>query len=337
MGSTIWNVPANVHTYDKALSIYANSKPIRGMDRRPLGARRNHIKYSVRMAGDGQGVEFVLYKTPVITYHPDDTITIKTDGWSSVATHEMLSWVLGIGAQGWRGNTRLTIGDSVHILRGSADSVKLIKEQGQLRFAVQQERYGYRMNRKAANNVRRRYAPFLDYLKGMLKLRSEEVAVHGLYGYPAKSTMQTRVTLNNEELAQVLGMRSTDGNRLQFDTYLGNVTEGFVNSAHGKLHDQTVRAQQQLMLELINPDQPEQTRHDNHYKAALALTVGYASHTTVFKVQGQILRDPQAVLANVDNALLMAHADEVLEATKLEGKAMPNPKYMNWIDKGESK
>lgn len=316
MGSTIWHVP-RARTHEKALSIYANSKPIRGTDdRRPLGARRNHIKYSVRKHGDD--VQFVLYKTPVITYHPDDTITVKTDGWNSMATHEMISWVLDIGARGWRGNTCLTIGDSVYTLKGSDASVKLIPTaQGGLCFESQQERLGYRMNRKAANNVRRRYAPFLNYLNGMLKLREQEVETTKWYVSGQRATTATKVVISREELEQVR------------DFYLSNVTDGFVNTKHGATHDKTVRAQQQLMLELINPDQPEDTRHENFYKAALSLARGYSGVTNTGG--GSILRDTQDVLDRTDEALLMAHAEEVLEVTKLEGKAMPNPKYMNWI------
>lgn len=320
MGSTIYHVPTNVRTHERAKQIHDGAKPIRGTDRRPLGARRNHIKYSVRM--QGQDVQFVLYKTPVITYHPDDTITVKTDGWNSMATHEMISWLLHINAQGWRGNTCLTIDGSVHMLNSSSDSVKLLPTaQGGLCFESLQERLGYRMNRKAANNVRRRYAPFLNYLKGMLKLREQEIETTKWYVSGQRVTTATKVIFSTQEMQQVQ------------DFYLGNVTNGFVNTAHGERHDKTVRAQQQLMLDLINPDQPEDTRHENFYKAALSLARGYSGVTNTTIGGGSILRDTQDVLDRVDEALLMAHAEEVLTVTKLEGTAMPNPKYMNWIDK----
>ena len=318
MGSTIYRVPRSVRTYEQAKRIHDGATPIRNTDRRPLGARRDHNKFSVRMGSDGQDVQFVLFKTPVITYHPDNTITVRTDGWASVSTHEMIGWVLGIGAQGWRGNTRLTANGSVYMLKDSSDSVRLLPTtEGGLQFESLQERHGYRMNRKAANNVRRRYAPFLDYLKGMLKLREQEVEINR--AFRSATTTQTKVVISREELDQVR------------DFYLGNVTEGFRQGA-GKFNED-IRTQRQLMLELINPDQPEDTRHENFYKAALSLARGYSGVTNTSIAGGSILRERQDVLDRTDEALLMAHAQEVLEVTKLEGNAMPNPKYMGWIDK----
>lgn len=321
MGSTIYRVPTNVRTHERAKIIHDRATPIRGTDRRPLGARRDHIKYSVRM--QGQDVQFVLFKTPVITYHPDNTITVRTDGWSSMATHEMIRWLLHIDAQGWRGNTRLMVNGSVYMIKGS-ESVKLLPTaEGGLCFESLQERLGYRMNRKAANNVRRRYAPFLDYLKGMLKLREQEVELRS--AYRPISTTVTTVVFSAEEMAQVAGV----------DFYLGNVTEQFRQG--GGKYNEVIHTQRQRMLDLINPDQPEETRHENFYKAALSLARGYtsASEFSAMKAVGRdtVLRERQDVLSRADEALLMAHAQEVLEVTKLEGKAMPNPKYMGWIDK----
>jgi len=314
---TVKNVP-RATAYTTAKTIHDNIKPIRGKDVRPLGARRDYHQYSVKQNEQGE-IEFICYRTPVVTFHPDDTITIRNGGWSSVSTHQFIQEVLGIQANGYKGKTALTIKGNKYLMDSSDDSAFKIKREaeGGLQFESLQERHGYRMNRKAANNVRRRYAPFLDYLKGMLKLREQEIEIRQT-SRPTTTT-QTKVVISREELDQVR------------DYYLGNVTEGFRQGAHQ--YNENIRTQRQLLLELINPDQPEDTRHENFYKAALALARGYSGVTNTPIGGGSILRERQDVLDRTDEALMMAHAEEVLEVTKLEGKAMPNPRYVGWINK----
>ena len=49
--ATVVNVP-RVYTYATAKSVLENTKPIRGTDTVPLGARRDHHTYSIRRNGD---------------------------------------------------------------------------------------------------------------------------------------------------------------------------------------------------------------------------------------------------------------------------------------------
>jgi len=76
--ATVQRVP-RVHDYAQALRIHDNTKPLRGRspEIKPLGARRDADTYHVRM--NGEAVELVLYRTPVITFMPDDAVVLFVD------------------------------------------------------------------------------------------------------------------------------------------------------------------------------------------------------------------------------------------------------------------
>ena len=65
--ATVMRVP-RVMNYTDALARYEDAKPIRGRspEVRPLGERRDVDTYQIRK--NGEEIELVLYKTPVITF-----------------------------------------------------------------------------------------------------------------------------------------------------------------------------------------------------------------------------------------------------------------------------
>ena len=71
--------------YNHYKSLYENIKPIRGraVDVRPIGKRSRDWE-TIRM--DGDVVECVLYRTPVVRYYPDGRIGLQSDGWATTAT-----------------------------------------------------------------------------------------------------------------------------------------------------------------------------------------------------------------------------------------------------------
>lgn len=336
MGQTIYNVPRRITRHAEAKKLHDTIVPIRNHvpEHRPLGARRDHDKYRVQMRDDG-AVEFVLYRTPVITYLPDDTIEIRNGGYASPSTHEFFSWVLGMEANGFMGKTKLGLGGDVYML-GHDEVLPLVRdEQGKLVFGRKQEQIGYRMNRKAANKVRARYKEFAEYLAGFASLRTEEVENRRPY---------IRVPVN--ELAQTLGVTpahrqnngvQTYGLAIKFDRLTEPYARGWARD------DVKVKRPLQTMqfLSLIASDQPEEDKHMNFYKAALALVVGDRAAFVTVEGDGQIgatkmsgeyaLRSPKALVEYYDTALMMAHAEEVLELTKLEQGKLPNRKYVGWV------
>jgi hypothetical protein len=64
-----------LETYAEALARYENTKPIRGRDTRPLGKRSHHHTKQIIKLHDGS-IVCRLHYTDVLTYHPDDSITV---------------------------------------------------------------------------------------------------------------------------------------------------------------------------------------------------------------------------------------------------------------------
>ena len=171
---TVNNVPT-ILTHAQAKRIFEKIKPIRGRDIRPLGARRDADTYHIRMNGDD--VECVLYKTPVITFHTDDTITIKTDGWNSVSTHQFIWAITGCNCWGSRGKTVLRVGALKYVM---SEQMKMkYKENGNgstvWEVLTTEEQYDWRIDRQKAKEVRAKYKEFNTYLSGVIKLRSTTV------------------------------------------------------------------------------------------------------------------------------------------------------------------
>ena len=174
--ATIKRVP-HVHTYEQALSIYNNSKPIRGraMEVRPLGSRRDGDTYWIRKNGDA--LELVLYKTPVITFMPDGEVVLFIDGYNSVSTHQFIGHVLGISVHGARRTTVLTINGNKYTI-ADKDKLRLRKEGENWHVLNPTAQWGWKLNRKEVTNVRTRYGEFYKYLKGFVNLRTEVAKQH---------------------------------------------------------------------------------------------------------------------------------------------------------------
>jgi hypothetical protein len=282
-------------TYADAKYVHDTTKPIRGRspEIRPLGERRDVDSYSVHMRGED--VEFTLYKTPVITYRPNGDVVVKTDGWSSISTHQFISQVLSVSCYGSRKNTVLHLrGQGKHIIP-KHKSITMNHVGGNWRITQSHAIFEYRMNRKAANAVRKKYADFLNYAKGMVKLRSEMKEPHK---WARRQTPYPVITIQEEELR---------GARLGIDM----LTWG--------------------LMDFLKLDQPEETRHEN-YNEALAMVLRHSHH---HNNQTGYQAPANEVLGLIDELLLRAHAQDVLVWTKLEVGQVPSGKYRGWMPEKE--
>ena len=283
-------------TYADAKYLHDVTKPIRGREPeiRPLGARRDAGTYSVRM--NGEDVVFVLYRTPVITYKPNGDVVVKTEGWSSVSTHQFIQQVLGISCNGVQRNTvlRLNGGRDKYIIPKNK-SITMIHAGGNWRITDSHVIYEYRLNRKAANEVRKKYADFLNYAKGVAKLRSEMVEPSR---WARRQNPYAVVTLNEQETAMAR---------------MG--TEEMVRG----------------LMDCIRFDQPEETRHEN-YNVAFAMALNGCSIGN--SGDGYIVVTEE-VLWLIDELLLRAHAQDVLVWTELKAGQVPSGRYRGWLpDRG---
>jgi len=283
-------------TYADAKYVHDVTKPIRGREPeiRPLGARRDADSYSVRM--NGEDVVFVLYRTPVITYKPNGDVVVKTEGWSSVSTHQFIQQVLGISCNGVQRNTvlRLNGGGDKYIIPKNK-SITMIHAGGNWRITDSHVIYEYRLNRKAANAVRKKYADFLNYAKGVAKLRSEMVEPGR---WARRQKPYAVITLTAQEVAYPkLGVNG--------------LVRGF--------------------MDYIRLNQPEETRHENH-NAAFALAFAMAVNGCSISKSGDGYIVPaDELLGLIDELLLRACAQEVLVWTELKVGQVPSGKYKGWM------
>lgn len=315
--------------YAEAVKKYESTEPIRGSDnRRPLGRRRDHHTYWLRMFGGN--VELVLHQTPVITFKPDNTVVLTNGAWVTNSTHEFIGAVLrGVRASSWRGNTKLEAGGRLQFMPSKSEVVLVPGETSTFKFQAIKPVVGYCMNRKAANNVRRRYAGFRAYLENFMKLRGETAMTTK---YSVLHTPTPVIGVYYQELDDVLG-GFADGVALISMEYVGrSAKENTWTRANVLKHRP---AQEAMLLKLIDPAQSEEDRHANYYKATLALLVGDKRREDWLSDQPLVCH-LDTLLARFDTALMMACAREVLMSVELTANKTPNPMYLGWVIEGEN-
>lgn len=311
--ATVKHVP-RARDYATAKKVHDGIVPIRGKDVRPLGARRDYHQYSVKQNEQGD-IEFICYRTPVVTFHQDDTITIRNGGWSSVSTHQFIQEVLGIQANGYKGKTALAIGGNKYLMDSSDDSAFKIKRVDG-NWHILSERppeTSYRMNRKAANNVRARYKPFADYLRGFSKVRAEHITPQ--YGEPYQA-----VRFSAEELQAAFGVSTMfEGQVLWRGAY------NLLNKRSKNYNESS-----EEMMSLITSDD-----HEKWNKAAL----WFFGHEHDMHISFEPTRRDQYYLTRrvnqgvqtFDEFILKQHAHEVIEKVQVEDGKLPNMKYADWV------
>lgn len=309
--ATVMNVP-RVSTHAQAMQIFKDTKPIRGTTTVPLGARRDHYQYSIRK--DGENIQLFCYKTPVVTFHPDDSITIRTDGWCSVSTHQFIQQVTGIPTNGRGRYTVLSLRDSKVAISGN-ETASLVMRSGNWCCVSDHRRVSYRMNRKAANNVRARYKDFIHYINGFSLIRGEFVnGEYGRDGYVA-------INFSYDELEAVLE-KDKDGE------VVWRGTSGLM-----KRHDKKYTGRALELIEWVTSGD-----HEQYLKAAVSLyaheSLNYVQdpYKVVQRYYNPLRRRADLGPKNFDEFILRWHAEEVLEQCETKPNAVPNTRYDGWLD-----
>jgi len=316
--ATVMKVP-RVHDYAQALQIHDNSKPIRGRspEIRPLGNRRDADTYWIRK--NGEAIELVLYKTPVVTFMPDGVVQIFLDSYNTVSTHQFISHVLGIPAWGVRRTTVLNVGDAKYAL-GDKEVLRLRKsEDGKWCVLNASVQYGWKLNRKAVADLRAKYGEFYKYLKGFVSLRTESIYIH-TWANDARDC----VVVQQSEFRNVFGGIAP----LSEYRYMDKRGKQQINWVAVKPHQ--FEASSNAFEFLIRPDQPEEGKHENFYKAALALVMKQDddrmdTQTAEIKVLAK------KIVPLLDEVLFMRHADEVLVREQLPMGKVSTGTYDKWM------
>ena len=334
--ATVMSVP-RVQTYALAKNLHDSTKPIRGRDPevRPLGNRRDCDSYWVKM--DGDDVVFMLYNSPVITYKPDGGVVLTPDTYSTVSTHQFFIRVLGVGAQASRNTSVITLGDKRFTIRGKDKLTLRLDRSGKWQCVEgAKTQYAWHLDRSKANNVRARYKEFKTYFKGMVALRTEEIVM------PYHNSNMSGIRISWHEVQVAFGMEK------QLDE-MGNDPDKVIGHMRW-MHDLpqkhynygTQRAGEYAegiaqFLELIKSDQPEDTKHTNFYKGALAVLLsgdriyqrGQDDNTYIVKAK--------PIVKALDTVLLKAHASQVLVRKELPLGSVSKGAYDRWLPESQSR
>jgi len=333
------NVP-RVQTYALAKNLHDSVVPIRGRDPeiRPLGNRRDADSYWVKM--DGDDVVFMLYKSPVITYKPDGGVVLTPDTYSTVSTHQFFDRVLGVDARASRQVSVIGLLDG----KGAVVNRYTVKGKDTLTLRLDKSgnwqcvegaktQYAWHLNRQEANNVRARYKEFRTYFKGMVSLRTEEVKPN--YHYDPIPCINVSIT----ELQNAFGVDKPDSDEPNRnndpDQIIGHMRH---------MHDQpqrhfnygTQRAGEYnegmaQFLELIKSDQPEDIKHLNFYRGALAVLISADRIYQRGQDDNTYIAKAKPIVKALDTVLLKAHAKEVLVRKELPIGSVSKGAYDRWL------
>lgn len=316
--ATVQRVP-RVHSYADALKIHDKTKPLRGRaeEIKPLGNRRDADTYHIRKHGDA--IELVLYKTPVITFEPDGEVVLFVDNYNTVATHQFLSHVLGISVGGVRRTTVLTINNSKYTLAGQ-DKLRLRRDEGgNWRVINPTQQWSWRLDRKEVTNVRSKYGEFYKYLKGFVNLRTESIT---------ESTWNPRtydgIHVQQSEFKGVFGSMTS----IRSYAYMDKVGKQHLN--YTAVKPEQYKASSNAFDCLIRPDQPEEDKHTNFYKAALLLIAKLEVDAMDIRTDSVKVRSKH-IVPLLDDILFMMNVHQVLVRKPLPQGKVSSGIYEHWM------
>ena len=160
-----------IYSYNDAATTYAKIKPVRGraVEFRPLG--RNRGRSPAQIIQDGDDYVVKLYHTDIIRFKPDNIRIIRTEGYTTPSTTAWLNAILPnffskhLGSiyaschfttpEGEECQGRLPLWNTKDNLFRNGDFLNPRFPETHL------------LSRKKINAVRKKYADFLNYLKGV--------------------------------------------------------------------------------------------------------------------------------------------------------------------------
>jgi hypothetical protein len=311
-----------------------------------LGRREDIDIYSIR-EGEGGNIELVNYRTPLLTFTPDNKIIISPK-YMGLMESGMVSRVLGITAWLDRKKIGITIDEERHVIK-QGGSLTLSCEGECLSVHEKEVVYSHYVNRKASNIVRAQYSGFMQYLHGFLQLRknmdTNELRVSMMeiadcIGYEYKERGVWFAGKNQGKTEQVWQPALESVKLIEFKPQ-GYRCLAFVANSPDRLENSETMwsayaRQCNSFMAAISNNQPEGTRTDNYYRMTLtllALSMPYMHRNP--KVGDDMLVDisVSAVERMLDKVMLQWHSDEMIERRPLKPNQLPNDKYESYITK----
>jgi len=201
---------SSIKNYAEALKRYETTKHIRGRaeDQRPLGKRSKTDTFRISKKENGD-IQCFLFRTPVVTFTPEDNIVIFLDQWVSSSTCKFIGEVIygGLSTFVFDGSICAKFSDGGEYRLQSHTPTTLTRakhpEGGMHTFTLSDwdKRTVHMVDRKGKKEALAPYRPFLEYIRAFLKLRAgediplEEVAealVQGHYPIPPRGATNGR-------------------------------------------------------------------------------------------------------------------------------------------------
>lgn len=294
----------SIRSYEQAKKRFESTAPIRGRSdtgKIPLGARSQVDK--IYMRKNGESIQCYLYQTPVVTFHPGNTIevTVGTRYKPSVSDAKFFEALLRLPCYIRKGALHMQVGSRLLTLTTEYHTAMLVNTEGTL---VAQDRtiYGYKINRKAANNVRRRYGAFYRWLKATVSLRTETFTLK----YRTDNPQIERVVVPAAELAQVIAPEVLRPGELKVFPLLG-----YMSGKPDK--DSTARAKwDQDAAQLIEMISGEDVT--NFYRAFLHLMLACGETWQIGDYRGW--QGPRAAFSGLSDRAI--HCTPVMLARKMD-------------------
>ena len=154
------------HTYEQVLSHYESVVPYRSgseKGKRPLGSNRRYLNLLIDKYTETNAVALSLYGKDIVTFFPSGRIEVCLGGYDSVSTRQFITAVTPWSCETHRGTTYLRMA-SGHFAFPNPHYSLIIDDYVVLN---PQQEIVYRLNRKALNVVRDKYAPFREYVQNM--------------------------------------------------------------------------------------------------------------------------------------------------------------------------
>ena len=200
--------------YTAALRHHDDIKPIRNSNTRPI-AERTKQHFDIRKHGEAVIVR--LYATDIITYTPDNRVTLNMSHHNTVSTRAAIRAVAGVDIQG---TNPLWVQDYDHKYYPYKANMQLeVQGYRTLKIIDPIHTVIHTLNKKAMNLLRKDYAPFIQYLKGFVKLIGEDGFTYEMLGktelagshYISGLAKGTHEQMH--EMALVIARQARDGTR----------------------------------------------------------------------------------------------------------------------------
>lgn len=377
-------------TYAEALERLLNTQPLRKTKANaddptiyPLGERRDGRKFSIRKVGDtgsnpnpkgdpnsyyktcpgaqDDDIELLLYRTPVVTFHQDGTLTIMCTytRWSSSDCY-FISETLGRYVRDVvtnRGRLVITTRAGTKIVVPTKESIRLrpnINAPGHTSNTLvpiaPSTLIGHRLNRTKTNEVRARYGEFYRYMKGMIGVRKqlqERKYYDRFTGTQVWDEATYVVPITKDEIIETLPTMTTDQG-LRFQTTLNSgksmdltkkppihtTRYRYDKEAERYTTEDTTepyelwRAATEEFLELVSTPATNENQHEQFRCAFVWLAV--VAYGDLYEPKDMDV-EAYSIGKTMDEIIFKYHSEEVIEEVHIEQGKVPPFKYNKWL------